>query len=393
MIDNTLLITVLPFIVLAFLLGAYIGRTKSKKERSSSSYTLKSDYFKGLNYLLNEQTDKAIDVFIGLLEVGDETFETHISLGNLYRQRGEVDQAIKVHQNVISKPSLSINKRNDALYELARDYMHAGLLDRAENLFQELLEKQSHIQPALKYLLSIYQQEHDWDAAILVAKKLEAASNQLFSKQIAHFYCELALIEKKKGNTTAALKLVKKALGTDKQAARASIIEGQIEQQSGNFKEASRAFRRVEQQDALLISEVMDSLLQCYKELENGKEITSYLEHILDNYGGITSVLLYAEQIRLSSGNKAAALFVVESLRRKPSIRGLNYLIDISLDFTKGTAHKNLLILQEITSKLLDDKPVYKCTQCGFKGNSLFWHCPSCKSWSSIKPIQGIEGE
>jgi len=113
----------------------------------------------------------------------------------------------------------------------------------------------------------------------------------------------------------------------------------------------------------------------------------------LEKFGNITSILLYAEQIRLTSGNKPAALFVVESLRQKSSIRGLNYLINISLDFTKGSAHKNLLILQEITNKLMDDKPVYKCTQCGFKGNSMFWHCPGCKTWGSIKPIQGIEGE
>jgi len=351
MIDNTLLIFVLPFIVLAFLLGLSLGRKKSENDSPSSSYSLNSDYFKGLNYLLNEQTDEAIDVFIGLLEVGDDTFDTHISLGNIYRQRGEVEQAIKVHQNVIEQPILSINKRNDALYELARDFMHAGLLDRAENLFHELIEKQSHVISALSHLLSIYQQEHDWHAAILTAKNLESASNQPYHETIAHFYCELALLSQKKGRTEKALLFVKKALGTDKQSARASIIEGEIEKQSGNFKAASRAFRRVEQQDPLLISEVLDSLIQCYTELENKNEITSYLEHTLEKYGNITSVLLFAEQIRLESGNKPAALFVVESLRKKSSIRGLNYLIDISLDFTRGSAHKNLLILQEITNE------------------------------------------
>ncbi len=393
MIDNTLLLFVLPFIVLAFLLGHALGRKKYKNDNSSSSYALCSDYFKGLNYLLNEQTDKAIDVFIRLLEVGEDTFDTHISLGNIYRKRGEVEKAIKVHQNIISQSSLSVNNRNDALYELARDFMNAGLLDRAEDLLNELIEKQSHVKSALNYLLSIYQQEHDWDAAIITAKKLEAAENKTYCHQIAHFYCELSLLKQKIGQRDEALNLTKKALGADKQSARASIIEGDIQQQLGHYKEASRAFRRVEQQDPLLISEVLDSLIHCYKELENTQEITAYLEHTLEKFGNVTSVLLYAEQIRMASGNKPAALFVVESLRQKSSIRGLNYLINISLDFTKGSAHKNLLILQEITNKLMDDKPVYKCTQCGFKGNSMFWHCPGCKSWGSIKPIQGIEGE
>ena len=391
--DNTPLFVVLPFVVLAFMLGIFLGRKKSDKSSTLPQYTLSSDYFKGLNYLLNEQTDKAINVFVGMLDVGEETVDTHLALGNLYRQRGEVEKAIKIHQNVIAKPSLSVSKRNDALYELARDFMNAGLLDRAENLFQELIKKQSHLQSALKYLLSIYQQEHDWQAAILTAKKLESATNVSKSKQVSHFYCELARLSQKSGNSKEALQLVKKALGTDKQSVRASIIEGEIYKSLGNCKAATRAYRRVEQQDPLMISEILESLLQCYKALNNHKEFKAYLEHILKTYGGITSVLLYAEQIRQNTGDKAAALFIVDTLRKKPSIRGLSYLIDISLDFTKGTAHDNLIILQEITRNLLEDKPVYQCTQCGFNGKSMYWHCPSCKSWSSIKPIQGIEGE
>ncbi len=393
MIDTMPFLIVLPFIVLAFMLGAFLGRKKSEKNSASSSYTLSSDYFKGLNFLLNEQTDKAIDVFVGMLEVGEETVDTHIALGNLYRQRGEVEQAIKIHQNVIAKPSLSLSKRNEALYELARDFMNAGLLDRAENLFHELLKKQSHVPSALECLLSIYQQEHDWEQAIVTAKKLESASNISYSRQTAHFYCELASISRLKGNAKEALIFVKRALGTDKQSVRASILQGDIEHELGNCKAATRAYRRVEQQDPLMISEVLESLLECYKELNNGKEMQTYLEHTLEKYGGVTSILLYAEKIRHHSGDKAAALFIVDSLRKKPSIRGLSQLIEISLGITHGTAHDNLLILQEITNKLLEDKPVYQCTQCGFKGKSMFWHCPGCKSWSSIKPIQGIEGE
>ncbi|MCP3852423.1 MAG: lipopolysaccharide assembly protein LapB [Gammaproteobacteria bacterium] len=393
MIDNTPIFIVLPFIALAFMLGFFLGRRKSGSHTTPQPYTLSSDYFKGLNYLLNEQTDKAIDVFVGMLEVGEETVDTHISLGNLYRQRGEVEQAIKIHQNVIAKPSLSLAKRNDALYELARDFMNAGLLDRAESLFHELVQKQSHVPSALEFLLSIYQQEHDWEEAILIAKKLESASNKSYSLQVAHFYCELALTNHNDGHSQIALKQVKKALGTDKMSVRASILEGEINQKIGNCKAATRAYRRVEQQDPLMISEILEPLLKCYKELKNTKEVDAYLEHVLKKHGGFTSILLCAQQIQKKLDKKAAALFIVNTLREKPSIRGLSSLIDISLDFTHGTAHDNLLILQEITRKLLENKPVYQCTQCGFNGNSMYWQCPSCKSWSSTKPIQGIEGE
>lgn len=383
----------LPFILLAFALGFFIGYKRFCKSATPGRNSLSSDYFKGLNYLLNEQTDKAIDVFVRMLEVGDETVDTHIALGNLYRQRGEVDQAIKIHQNVIAKPSLDLHKRNEALYELARNFMHAGLLDRAENLFQQLLQKQSHVIPALKNLLAIYQEEKDWDTAIIMAKQLEAASNKSQAQLVAHFYCELALLQREKGNFTQALELIKKASGSDKKLVRASIIEGDIFRESKNYNSASRAYRRVEKQDPLMIPEILEPLVQCYKEMQHDKELTRYLKHVVEKYGNITSILLYSDQIAQQAGVKEAALFIVEELRKKPSLRGLSHLIEISLDYTTGSAHKNLIILQELTSQLLSEKPVYRCKQCGFKGNSLYWQCPSCKSWSSTKPIQGIEGE
>lgn len=377
------------------MLGFFLGRKKNQQNSSDpqSLYTLSSDYFKGLNYLLNEQTDEAINVFVSMLDVGEETVDTHISLGNLYRQRGEVEQAIKIHQNVIAKPSLSQSKKNDALYELARDFMSAGLLDRAENLFQELICKQAHIVSALKSLLSIYQLEHDWHNAIFSAKKLESALNCSYSQQIAHFYCELAVQHKNEGHSEEALKLLKKALGTDKKSVRTSMFEGKIYQELKDYKAASRAYRRVEQQDCSMLSEVLEPLIQCYDASGNDKEIKFYLGHVLKSYQCITATLLFAQQLQQSESDKKAALFVVDSLRKKPSLRGLSFLIAISLDFTTGTAHKNLVILQEITSKLLENKPVYHCTQCGFDSKTLYWHCPGCKSWSSIKPIQGIEGE
>ncbi len=391
--DSNPVLLVLPFIFIAFALGLYIGYKRSDKPAKNVSNSLRSEYFKGLNYLLNEQTDKAINVFVRMLEVGDETVDTHIALGNLYRQRGEVEQAITIHQNVIAKPSLDLKKRNQALYELASDFMHAGLLDRAENLFKELLEKQSHVIPALKNLLTIYQEEKDWETAIEIASKLEAASNRSQAQLIAHFYCELALIDVQKGNPQQALELIKQSRKSDRNLVRASIIEAGIEHDLRNCKAAVNAYRRVEQQDPVLISEILEPLVECYREMNNDKEIKSYLEHVVSNYGGITSILLYADQIVEHIGVKEAALYIVEALRKKPSLRGLSHLIEISLDFTSGSAHKNLIILQELTNQLLSEKPVYRCNQCGFKGNSLYWQCPSCKSWSSTKPIQGIEGE
>jgi len=382
---------VISIIFLAVLVGIIIGRRENIK--TNRGCDLSSDYFEGLNYLLNEQTNQAIDVFVGMLEVAEETVDTHIALGNLYRQRGEVEQAIKIHQNIIAKPSLTINKKNQALYELARDFMKAGLLDRAETLFQELLVKQSHVISALENLLVIFQQEKDWITAIKIAKKLEAAMGKSQAVNVSHYYCEIAEQYEHNQNYKEALNTLKKALGTDKTCVRASIIEGRIYLEQNQYKLAIRAFRRVEQQELEFIPEALESLTECYRRMGKEEEIKDYLEHVLNKYHSITSVLLVAELIRKSEGDKAATEYVISHMRNKPSVKGLHYIIGISLNFTTGTAKQNLLTLRELTQELLKNKPNYKCKQCGFEALSLHWQCPGCQTWGSIKPIKGIEGE
>ena len=153
---------------------------------------LSSDYFQGLNYLLNEQPDKAIEVFVRMLEVNSDTVETHLALGNLFRRRGEVDRAIHIHQNLIARPTLKPEQRTQALMELGQDYMRAGLLDRAESLFEELVQVDAHTAAALQQLLVIYQQEKDWDRAIQTARRLGVVSGRNMAPVIAQYYCELA---------------------------------------------------------------------------------------------------------------------------------------------------------------------------------------------------------
>jgi lipopolysaccharide biosynthesis regulator YciM len=168
--------------------GWFAAQRSKGKPGSCSDSMLGSEYIKGLNYLLNEQQDKAIDVFIRMLEVNSDTVETHLALGNLFRKRGEVDRAIRIHQNLIARTSLSEEQRTDALLELGQDYMKAGLFDRAEALFKELLEHNVHISSALPLLLDIYQQEKDWDNAIAIADQMGFVGEQPARSVIAHFY-------------------------------------------------------------------------------------------------------------------------------------------------------------------------------------------------------------
>lgn len=354
-----------------------------------SSFNISSDYFKGLNYLLNEEPDKAIDIFIKLIDVNSETVETHLALGGLFRRRGEVNRAIRIHQNLVARPLLSAQQRNLALLELAQDYRCAGLLDRAENLFLELNASKEHQTLALRQLLDIYQQEHDWDKAIHTAHKLAQVSSESMHIVIAHYYCEQAESLKHHGALEMAMSRVQQALKIDVRCVRASLLEGELALEKGETGLAIIAFKRVEQQDPTYLPEIIDPLQLCYQ--EQPQEFASYLYHVLEKYGGIVPMLALARLIKFQEGEQASADFIVKHLHKRPSVRGLDQLLDLALANVESITREHLLLLKDITTQLLKNKPLYKCHHCGFPGRSLHWQCPSCKQWSTFKPMKEIE--
>lgn len=359
---------------------------KSKEAR------LGLDYFQGLNYLLNEQADKAIDAFVSMMEVDKDTFETHLALGSIYRRRGEVDRAIKIHQNLIVRLSLSVEKRSAALLELGRDYMQAGLLDRAEVLFQELVENNFNVLVALNYLLDIYQQEKEWKQAVDVARKIDMAGGPDMRKLIAQFLCEQADIFSLKDEFNKALDILDQALLKDKSCVRASLLQAKIAYQQENYKMAIIAYQRVAEQNINFISEVLPGLRRCYQALHNEKGIYPFLESVIQRYQGVSPVILMAELIEKNDGLAAAVDFITQRLQQRASVRGLEHLLRLNLNESEQ-ASDQLLILKQLVNKILEDKPVFKCHQCGFSGKTLHWHCPSCKEWNTVTPILGVEGE
>jgi len=389
-IELTLLFLLLPLAVYS---GWRVGRKKPLSEKDKALCEIPPDYLKGLNYLLNEQPDKAIEVFIQMLEVDSETVETHLALGSLFRRRGEVDRAIRIHQNLIARPTLTQNQRTQALYELGEDYMRAGLLDRAEALFKELIEVSPHSVIALRQLIDIYQQEKDWDKAIDIARLLAIKSGENMQSTIAQYYCELAETAFHQGESGTAQKCLKKALSSDRNCVRASLLEGKNEQRCGNDKAALKAYLRIEQQDSDFLPEVVTPMLECYRALDRMHEAKAYLNELIRQYGSITIMLTLAELVQKEDGDDVAIDFITEYLRHRPSVRGMDRLINLNLSHVKDSVRDKLLVLKEVTSQLLINKPVYKCRSCGFSGKSMHWQCPGCRQWNTVKPIQGVEGE
>lgn len=388
--ELALLFLLLP---VAALSGWMLGRRGSERSSGARVSELSTSYFRGLNYLLNEQQDKAIEVFLKLAEINRDTVETHLALGNLFRRRGEVDRAIRVHQHLIARPNLSQEEKTVALLELGEDYMRAGLLDRAETLFTDLVAMDALAPSALKHLIAIYQHERDWNKAIEHARRLEQLTGESQGATIAQFYCELAEQARAQGAREEAQARVADAFAAQADCVRASMIEGHIESAAGRLDAAIRAFERVAEQDVDYVPEILSPLLDCYARAQQMERAERFLLEITERYQGVSPVLALAKLYATTRGEEAAVEFLNHILRQRPSVRALMALIDVNLHTASGDARDNFLILRELTRKLVEGKAMYRCNRCGFGAKAHHWQCPSCKTWGSVRPIHGVVGE
>ena len=350
------------------------------------------EYLRGLDYLLNEQPDKAIDVFVRMLEVTADTFETHLALGNLFRRRGEADRAIRVHRNLVARNSLSGEQRSDALLELGRDYQRAGLLDRAEELYSELLQRKDHVTQVLPLLLDIYQQEKDWKSAIRIASRMDQVNNRPATMVIAQFLCEMAENARVQGATENARTLLEQAFDRHNDCARASLMLGDIEREAGHHEAALMAYSRVDGQDRELLPEVLASLYACHRELGGVDGMIEYLRECIPRYNGIAPVILLADILTEQNRQDEACEFLARHLARHPSVRGLAKFVDLRLAGCRAGGNESLVMLKNLTDRLQKGKPAYLCRECGFAGKTLHWQCPGCRGWDTVRPIRGVEG-
>ena len=384
-----LLLALIP--VAAWISWMLAKRTTSRGERKRNR-SFSHRYFQGLNYLLDEQPDKAIAVFIEMAEVTSDTIETHLALGSLFRRRGEIERAIRIHQNIISKPGLEERQRTRALLELGEDYMHAGLFDRAENLFKELIGLESHAPSAVRHLLDIYQQEKDWQQALQQAQKLEAISDEKMGLIMAHFCCEMAEVDLKEDKPTAARKHLRQARRHYPESIRARILLARIAEQQGMAAEAVRVYEEIAEMDKEYIHDILPHYLECAKKADEFPRALAQMTSWSQDYDGVSLLLSQTKVIRQDEGVAAATHYLAEALTRRPSVKGLDHLIELKLEGGQETESGDA-ILRAVAQKLLARQPSYRCTHCGYAGHSHHWQCPSCKNWSTTRIIRGVLGE
>ncbi len=377
----------------AFVLGWWASRQVGARRSGAEVSELSSDYFRGLNYLLNEEQDKAIEVFLKLAEYNRDTVETHLALGNLFRRRGEVDRAIRLHQHLVSRPGLSDAMKTVALLELGEDYMRAGLLDRAEALFSDLVAMDAHAPSALRHLIAIYQHERDWHKAIEHARRLEVMTGEDEAPMIAQFYCELADRSRQHGARAEARDYLHQAFECQPDCVRAFMLTGRLQSEDGHHVEAVTAYEAAVAADIAFTPEILPPLLNSYAHSQQMERAEGFLRSMLERYHGVSPVLALTHLYRQRDGERAAIDFLTTQLRLRPSVRGLMALIDATMDKIEGEARENFLILRDLTKKLLEGQAMYRCSRCGFGAKAHHWQCPSCKSWSTIRPIHGVASE
>lgn len=373
--------------------GWYMGRRSVRQDTQKQSNQFSRQYVAGLNYLLSDQSDKAVDLFIQLLEVDSETIETHLSLGNLFRQRGEVDRAIKIHQNLITR-QLTMEQRQLALQELARDFLAAGLLDRAEKLWLELTEDSDFEETALSQLQLIYQQLRDWEKAIGVAERLMKFQGKKLAPTVAHYHCELADTQLRDNQRKQAHARFRKALSVDPGCVRASLGLGWLALGEGDHATAAREFTRVLDQDVDFAGEALGPLCESLEKSGEPERIRPLLQQAQEEKAGFCVTLKLAEYVEREEGRQSASELVLRQLRRTPSLRGFHHLMVLQLrGAEEGQAKESLAMLKDLVGEQIKIKATHKCRQCGFATHSLFWQCPSCRQWGTIKPVRGLDGE
>lgn len=374
--------------------GYVMGRNSVRQAQRKQSSILSRHYYRGLNFLLSDQPDKAVDTLMKMINLDSDTVETHIAMGNFFRHRGELDRAIRVHQNLVSKAELSDSQNLQALRELGKDYMLAGFLERAENAFLQLLDSEKHFLDAQQQLFSIYQTTKEWDRAIELGERMmncHGDSDDLCNR-ISHFYCEQALKKIQNEEYRDAESSLQKAITSDEHAVRPWLILGELAIKQKDYQQAFNYLKEVPIRDVSWFSEAVPLLEKCAKELNSDEQLDGLLEQYWQQCA--TS---YLAKVRLIAKNKSpeeAEKVLFEQLSKTPTMKGFKTLMGFFIeDEVDDKTKESLTMVKGLVEEQIKLRPKYRCHSCGFSGRQIHWLCPSCKKWGVVKPIKGLDGE
>lgn len=380
---NELLLLLLP-------LSAFTGWWLARTDKKSDSEQKADDYFKGLGYLLEDETDKAIDIFVRIAHLDDSTVENQITLGNLFRHRGEIDRALHIHSSLCAKDSLAPATQQKLHLALADDYLAAGIMNHAESYFQTVREStQSDMRDiARRKLMTLYAEQSQWEKAIELGVELDPFKRDSVQKKIAHYHCEIAKNALASDNLKAAEAELKKALQCDKYCVRASIKLGRLAASQGNYVAAIGSLTLIEQQNSAFLPEVLPDLADCYSALNQQHEWKDELQRLSQSYHNPVLMLAFNQLIADTEGGVAARDFLQQRLQEKPNMLAVQAYLKLA--DAGNDKNADIQLLNESIDRVLSYALKYRCSECGFRGNQLNWHCPGCKNWGTFTPVSDI---
>lgn len=385
-----LLFLLLP---VAAMYGWVMGRNSVRQAQRKQSRILSKHYFTGLNFLLSDQPDKAVDTLIKMISLDNDTVETHIAMGNFFRHRGELDRAIRIHQNLLTREEIQADNKALALKELGRDYMMAGFLERAEGAYLQLLDSDLYYLDAQYQLFNLYQTTKEWEKAIELSEKI-MKHGQLegeLCKYIANFYCERATDYAECNEWELAIDLLNKAIAIDGVNVRPWIILGDLSLEQDDYQQALNAYNEVVQRDVSWLSEVVLKMESCCEQLAD----YTLLETLLEQHGeACASAYLVKSRILFAQSSEKGEEFLRQSLAKHPTMKGFSFLLEKYKKNVNDNRVEDILnTIQQLINRQAKTRPDYRCENCGFSGKRIYWSCPSCKKWGTIKPIIGLDGE
>jgi len=398
----------LIFIPVLFALG-WIAARMDIRQMLSETRSLPDSYFKGLNFLLNEEPDQAIDAFIEVTKLDPETTELHFALGSLFRRRGEIERAIRVHQSLLARADLPEAQREHALHELAQDFFKAGMLDRAENSFMQLKDTRYAL-PALRALIRIYESEHDWLRAIDAVKTLRSLVDEPVP-QLVHYYCEQAQqaltakpvhIESAQTALDAADHAVHNATAAQTSAAslaRIAMLRASLAQAEGDAKQARLYLESVLSEQPAYAGLVAEALMRNYQAANESAAALARLSSHYEAHPSLDLFNIVFRELRAQRGALHAWAFARKALRAHPSLLGLDCLLEVELASLAGDepraqqranrpvpAGADLELLRTLIHKHTQRLDRYACRACGFQARRFYWQCPGCNAWETYAP-------
>ncbi|MDJ0832392.1 MAG: lipopolysaccharide assembly protein LapB [Gammaproteobacteria bacterium] len=379
------LVIILVALLIGWIYGRFSAPSRRKNPDKNEPVDCTESYIQGLNYLLANKSDKAIELFIDLIKVDKETMETHLALGNLFRSKGEVDRAIKIHQNLIARPNLDQNQRSMALTELAEDYLKAGLLDRAENLFKELVQINPKNRYAQRKLFELFSVEKSWfDAmqAALVLYQLGDADSRLILTQC---YCEIADKFLKEGNLRDAREYLNKALQIDDQCVRALLLLIELHLKNNDTGKASKLLTQLLKNSPQYLELYLQPAREIYLIQGSAGHYQSFLMDQYNKQPNSSVALKLLESYQAGEQHEALIEFMQQSLQQSPSLE----IFDFALGYLRSRPQQLDHLWQDITGQfrqIKNKRLTYVCNICGYGSHEMHWLCPSCNTWASIKP-------